>query len=121
MTAAALPAFRRIKALRSPKAALLLKPAKDAGEGWRRLGRKDCRILMENQYEGGTAPAKAAVMPPDMGKAICIYGAACQAGCAIIDAGRHPWGGEPRGYLKILARKPTRVGISWFVVLMQSS
>ncbi len=96
MTAAALPAFRRIKALRSPKAALLLKPAKDAGEGWRRLGRKECRFLMENQYEGGIAPAKAAVMPPDMGKAICIYGAACLTGCAMIDTGRYNWGGEQR-------------------------
>ena len=28
-----------------------LSPAKDAGEGWRKSGRKDCRILMEDQVQ----------------------------------------------------------------------
>ena len=28
-----------------------LSPAKDANEGWRKSGRKDCRILMGDQYQ----------------------------------------------------------------------
>ncbi len=28
-----------------------LSPGKDDNEGWRKSGRKDCRILMEDYYE----------------------------------------------------------------------